>query len=601
MGLLRKTLIRINARTIYLFSFFTGIASGLVAIAFYKAIHFLLHFNFEDLAHLHLLEPGGKVLNPQDFTQQPSAWLIILLPVMGGLVTGLILQFWTKDVAGGGTEEFLDAFHNQSGTLKRRTAPAKFLASVATLGSGGSGGKEGPMTLIGAAIGSLFGRFVKMGARAQRTLMLSGAAGGLGAIFRAPLGGAITAVEVLYKEDFESDALIPCIIASVTAYTTFGAFEGYGHILKFTANAFHSPLELLFYVALALVCTAAGYIFVRVYNFIGNVFDHLKIPIWAKPTLGGLLVGALGLFFPEVLGNGLGVVQQAIYGTYNVEWSQALKFFLLLAGLKMISTSLTIRSGGSAGVMVPALFIGAMIGGAVGTVFHTLFPGLVPSVTPFVVVGMAAFFAAVTNASLGALVMVTELTGGYEMLPPLMLVAVISLIFSHRWSIYKNQVANKFFSKAHLWDMNPAILKNISIADAFKTFQNRAIIDRKMHLCDINKLARKVHDFEFLVQDEKQKLLGILTLHDLEFEEEDIDDLSGLDDLLVAEDMIHHKITFVTPKDNLLKAMRFLSNTKFSKVPVVDTSAEHNQLKGYITRKDILKFYNNLGVKPDQD
>lgn len=597
MGFLRQKFIKINARTIYLFSFFTGIASGLIAIAFYKTIHLIMHYNFEDLAHLHLLQPGGQVLTPEDFQIQPAKWIIFVLPIIGGLLTGLILQFWTKDVAGGGTEEFLDAFHNHSGVLKRRTGPAKFFASIFTLGSGGSGGKEGPMTLIGAGIGSLFGRFIKLGARAQRTLMLAGAAGGLGAIFRAPLGGAITAVEVLYKEDFESDALIPCIIASVTAYTTFGAFQGYGHILKFTADTFHSPLELLFYILLALVCTGAGFLFVKIYNTIGNFFESLPLPIVAKPVLGGVVVGGMGTLFPEILGSGLGVVQQAIYGTYNAAWPVALKFFLLLALLKMLSTSFTIRSGGSAGVMVPSLFIGAMIGGAVGTILHALFPELVPSVTPFVVVGMASFFAAVTNASLGALVMVTELTGGYEMLPPLMLVCVISLIFSHRWSIYKNQVANKFFSKAHLWDMNPAILKNISIAEAFKGFQNKAIIDRKMHLCDINKLARKIHDFEFLVQDENQKLMGILTLHDLEFEEDDIDDLSGLDDLLVAEDMIHHKITSVSPKDNLLKAMKFLTNTKFSKVPVVDTSKVKSELKGYITRKDILKFYNNLGAK----
>lgn len=371
---------------------------------------------------------------------------------------------------------------------------------------------------------------------------------------------------------------------------------GFGHTLKFTTEIFHSPIELLFYIVLALFCTAAGFVFVKFYHAMGkSFFNKIPIPKPFLPAIGGLMIACVGLFFPEVLGGGLGVVQQAIYGTYSTHWITACQFFLLLAVLKMFTTSFTVQSGGAAGLLVPAFFIGAMLGGFTGTIFHHFFPQMVPSVTPFIVVGMAAFFAAVTNASLGALVMVTELTGGYELLPPLMLVAVISLIFSHKWGIYDNQAANKFFSKAHLWDMNPAILKNVEINKAFQEFQTLAIINRKDHLSEIRKIAHKLHDPEFLVQDENENLVGLLTLHDLEFEGDHDQDLSHLDELLVAEDMLHSKSAHVTPEDTLFKAMQFLANTNFSKVPVVDESHVQTKLLGYITRKDILKFYNNLG------
>lgn len=585
---------QITTRTIYILSLFTGIVAGFVALAFHHSIYFLQNWLTHHVTHVPIHQPGAAKIMLVSFPTDANKILFLILPVAGGLITGLIIHFFGSESRGSGTEVFLDAFHNKAGNLRKRTAFIKFLSSVATISAGGSGGKEGPMTLIGAAVGSYFGAIIKMGARARRTLLLAGAAGGLGAIFRTPLGGAITAVEVLYKEDFESDSLIPCIISSVTAYTVFGSFAGFGHLLKFSAQTFQSPMELVFYVFLALVCTLFASWFVRFFKYCGeHLFAKIPLPRFLVPAFGGLLVGCVSYFVPEVVGGGLGVVQQAIYGTYNHEWTFALQFFLLLAVLKIFTTTFTVQSGGSAGVMAPSLFIGAMLGGAVGTLFNHLYPESVPSVTPYIVVGMAAFFAAVTNASLGALVMVTELTGGYELLPPLMLVAVISLIFSHKWGIYRNQVVNKFYSKAHLWDMNPAILKNTSIDTAFTEFENKAVVSHKLLYVEIKKRARELHVSDFLVKDDEDRLLGILSMHDMEFGDEV--EHSGLDHLLLAKDMVHQKIAFVTPEDTLFKVMQFLTQTEFEIVPVVDIRHAKSKLLGYLTRKDVLKFYNSLG------
>jgi chloride channel protein, CIC family len=597
LSYLRKIFLNVNTKTIYFYSFIIGVIAGLVSICFYKAIHWLTDFTHTGLAGFHVLKPGEASLN-QALSSDYNRLILFCLPIVGGLLTGLCIHFLAPEAAGGGTESFLDAFHNKAGVVRKRTGPVKFLASLFTLSSGGSAGKEGPMTLIGASIGSLFGKFIKMGARAQRTLLLAGAAGGLGAIFRTPLGGAITAVEVLYKEDIESDALIPCIISSVTAYTVFGSYLGFGHFLHFSTGVFHSPVELIFYVLLAIVCTFSAYLFTKTYHSISHVFAKIPVPRVFLPAVGGLFVAAIGLFVPEVLGGSLGVIQQAINGTYSSgSWVKTCWFFLLLAILKMFTTAFTVRSGGSGGTLVPSFFIGGALGGLVGTVCNAFFPELVPSVTPFIIVGMASFFAAATSASLGALVMVTELTGGYELLPPLMVVCVISLIMSHRWSIYRNQVPNKFFSKAHLWDMNPRILKTISISAAFEEFRNIAILGHKMLLVDIKKQARKVHASDFIVQDDNQVLLGILSLKDLEFEDEEDEDTTSLNDVCVAGDMLHTETIYVTPDDTLFQAMKYLSAADFDKIPVIDNKKD-KKLLGYLRRRDILAFYNGLGEQP---
>lgn len=596
---LKRALLHIDSRTIYLYSLATGLLTGGVAILFYKIFKWLLHLFYNTIAHESL--STMRAYEPQffQFPESPARYILLVLPAVGGLVTGLIAHYWAKEVSGTGVDEFLETFHNRKGVLRKRTSIAKFFASLATIATGGSAGKEGPMVLIGSAIGSLFGRFVKMGARAQRTLLLAGAAGGLGAIFRAPLGGAITAVEVLYKEDFEADSLIPCIISSVTAYTTFATYVGFGHTIQFHSAVFHSPIELVFYVGLGIICTLAGYLFVRMFRFMReSVFAKLPVPRILMPALGGFLVGCIGFFHPEVIGEGLEIVQRAIFDMYHGDWITVTAFFFLLAFLKMVATSLTIQSGGSGGALVPSLFIGAMIGGGVGTICHHFFPEMAPSVTPFIIVGMASFFSAVTNASLGALVMVCELTGGYELLPPLMIVAVISLILSHKWSLYAKQVKNKFYSKAHLYDMNPIALKDLHVSETFHAVYHRdAIVRDKTSLKEIHDIAFKTHETDFLIANEHGELHGIFSLKDFLGDDQH---LSEVKELCLAEDLITRKVFFVTENDSLYKALQYLLESDFDKVPVVREAVQIQGgkplqvLLGYIQYKDILRFYHTM-------
>lgn len=596
---LKNAFLRIDARTIYFYAFVVGCLTGGMAIVFHFALHNLSYLFFDQLAQFPLERSALGISSLSPYPKNADFLIILLVPTLGGLAVGLITKYWGEEARGTGVDHLLDSFHNNAGQMRRRTPFLKLVASTFTLSTGGSAGKEGPMALIGAGMGSLMGRWIKMGARAKRTLLLAGTAGGLGAIFRAPLGGAITAVEVLYKEDFEADALLPCIIASVTAYTIFSSVVGFGHVLQFNAQLFSSPLQLFFYIGLGLFCSGASYVFIRFFRGLReNFFERLKIPVVFKPAIGGLMIGILALIFPEVIGEGVGVIQRIILGDYPNYWLWGALFLLLIAVLKMLATSFTIQSGGSGGVLIPSLFIGAMLGGFFGIICHHFFPTIVPSVTPFIVVGMAAFFSSVTNASLGALVMVTEMTGSYELLPPLMVVGVISLITSHKWSLYKNQVTNKFSSQAHLWDMNPKNLKPVSIKQAFgNRYHRRAVIPNDTTLSRLEELTQEIHATDYIVENKQKQLVGLLSLRDLSQVDEDISESKGL---LVVEDVLSRAPYYVSERDNLSQAMQFLVNTDFDKIPIVsaDTPDEKKpRLLGYLRHQDILEYYYRMGLQ----
>lgn len=579
----------INTRTIYLYSIVIGILAGVGALLFNEALRIAVDVTMGSWVQLPIPMPAGEAHEMTAPDGPPRRWLLLVLPALGGLVAGLLVKTFAPETEGTGTDSYIDAFHNKAGVMRRRVPLVKALATIATLASGGSAGKEGPTAQTGAGIGSLLGHYLKMGARARRTMMVAGAAGGLGAIFRAPLGGALTAVEVLYKEDLETDALTPAILSSVTAYTVFCSVNGFEHVFAFGGAPFHSPIQLLFYVVLGLVCSGTGYLYVRfMHGSKKHFFDRLPVNPYLVPPIGGLMVGLIGFFFPQAIGQGFGYVQQVLTGAPVDGIETTAGALLLLAALKIATTSFTISSGGSGGVFAPSLFIGAMVGGFVGQVSHDLFPALVPDPTPFAVVGMGAFFAGVANAPIASLLMVCELTGAYELLPPLMVVATVALITSRRWSIYTQQVDNKFFSRAHLWEMNPNVLKRITIRDAMRGVYGRvAVIPNDWPLPRVEALAREIGQTDLVLQSERGELAGLVALRDVG-EREDIEHVRGL---VVAHDLVNRPAVSLTPDDNLISALEYFGDREFDKIPIVETRDGRKHLLGYVQYRDILGFY----------
>ena len=245
------------------YSVLIGFVAALGAAAFFFSLEWLKYFVLDYLAGYPVEPPAGEHLVHGMPHGTPIPWILFLAPAVGGLISGFIVYTWAPEAEGHGTDAMIDAFHNKQGEIRTRVPYVKSVASVVTLATGGSAGREGPIAQIGAGFGSWLGRVFNLDSKERRILMLAGCAGGLGAIFRAPLGAAITSIEVLYTEDFETEAIIPCVMSSVVAYSVFTFIFGYQPIFATPTLIFSDPRELLLYAVLGLVCVPVGWFYSR--------------------------------------------------------------------------------------------------------------------------------------------------------------------------------------------------------------------------------------------------------------------------------------------------------------------------------------------------
>jgi len=561
-----------------LYSVLIGIVSGLGACAFFFCLEWMKYFTFEYLAGYNHLKPAGEQLVEFSSATSFKPWILFTLPIIGGLLSGFLVYTWAPEAEGHGTDALIDAFHNKQGVIRTRVPYIKALASLITLGTGGSAGREGPIAQIGAGFGSWLGRTLHLGVRERRLLLLAGCAGGLGAIFRAPLGGALTSVEVLYSEDFETEGIVLCIVSSVVANSIFTYIFGNQSIFAIPPIRFGNPLELIFYGILGLVCVPFGYIYVKAfYGLRDHFFRKLRLKRALIPALGGLGVGLIGLWRPEVLSGGYGVIQEALIGNLPIV------LMINLAFLKIIATSFTISSGGSGGVFGPSLFIGAMLGGVVGQIGHAWYPNIVTDPGAFALVGMGAFFAGVAKAPIGALLMVAEMTGGYAVVVPLMFTSVVALLLSQRWSLYEKQVHNKFQSPAHRNDAVINILQTMTVRDVYREDAPVTSLPEDMTFATLKRMLTRSEESFFPVVDDHFHLRGILSLpnlHAILFEDH-------LSDLLVVGELATPPVS-VRLDESLYDALVKFLQSGYGRVPIVD---EEGGLKGLLRLSELMAAY----------
>ncbi|MCG8607964.1 chloride channel protein, partial [bacterium] len=342
------------------YSLIIGLVSGAGAILFYYLQVGIEQISIHGLAEYSPPQAGGEG-GSTEFVLPVNNWWILIIPAIGGLISGLLVYTWAPEAEGHGTDGVIKAFHRERGTIRARVPVIKTLASAVTIGTGGSAGREGPIAQIGAGFGSLLATKLKLSDRDRRIMVVSGMAAGIGSIFRSPIGGAMFAVETLYRDDMETEGLVPAITSSIIGYTVFASFFGWHTIFTTGEYTFQNPIELLFYGVFGLLCALLGIFYVKIfYGIHEKVFLPLKIPKYFKPAIGGLLLGVIGFFVPHVLGSGYGWIQKAINGEL------AIKLMLSAALLKVFATSFSVGSGGSGGIFAPSLFIGAMLGGAFG-------------------------------------------------------------------------------------------------------------------------------------------------------------------------------------------------------------------------------------------
>lgn len=564
-----------------------GLASGLAACAYFVCVEWLQTFLLQGMAGLSLPAPSGERLFHMS-AGDPRPWLVPVFTSLAGLVTGFFIQRYIPEtVTAGtdGTDATTRAFH-QPGQAGGHVAPRvpliRGLSSILTIASGGSAGREGPIAQIAGGIGSWLATRLGLTVKERRLLLLAGAAGGIGAIFRAPLGGALTAVEVIYREDFEAEAILPAVMSSVTAYSVFTYFFGTEHILAAPAFEFHDARELAFYALLALACAGSAWLFMGTFR---ACKEHLFSPVRERVGimwtlgLGGLLAGTLGSLFPQVLSGGYGWLEMAILGQLPV-----LMLLALVLG-KTLATALTVGSGMSGGMFAPALLVGGMTGGVIGQWAHDLWPDIATQPGSYVLVGMAAFFSGIAKAPIGPLVMVCELSRGYGLLAPLMLATALCIPLCRRVSLYDNQVESKFDSPAHVADATVNLLEDLTAGEHISPIQPQ-VLEIGSTLAVVADLVRSSAGRSFPVRGPGGGLAGILDIQavrPLLFEE-------ALFDLVVARDLMG-PLAYATAEENLYSALLKFVESDYAQLPVLAWDDPAAPLLGMLDRAAVFEAY----------
>jgi len=440
-----------RSRRLVFYAATLGLIGGVGALFFLWLLHMGEVLLIQPLGHYHYLTVAAAHKNPV----APAFhiyWFIPIATTVGGLLAGFLVYTFAPEAEGHGTDGAVRAFHQTDGYIRPRVPLVKSLASALTIGSGGSAGREGPTAQIAAGVGSIMGGLLHTPEDERRLIVLMGMAAGLSAIFKSPLGTAIFAVEILYSGmAFEGEALLYTFISSATAYAVVGAVNGWTPLFFVPNQSFGDSFNLIWYGVVGALAGIVGAILPSVFYGVRDAFHALPLPSHFKPAIGGLLVGLIGMVLPGILGGGYGYMQLVLEGAAGL----SLWFLLLLLLGKVITLSLTIGSGGSGGVFAPTLFIGAILGASLAALLH--FIGFTAvSVTGLSVVGMAAVFAGAARVPVASLVMVIEMTGGFQLIMPTMVAVALSFMIqlaltrhSRYPTLYEAQVPLPIDSPVH--------------------------------------------------------------------------------------------------------------------------------------------------------
>ncbi|MHB1208780.1 MAG: chloride channel protein [Acidimicrobiales bacterium] len=454
-----------------------GVIAGLGAVAFYETLQFSNWFFLKVLAGYTVPTPIGEgfVRASSHFTRP---WAIPVVACVGALLGAVLVFRVAPEAEGHGTDAAISAVHHNPRGIRFRTVIVKIIASALTIGSGGSGGREGPTGQISAGFGSLLARLLDLSPSDARIAVSSGIGSGIGSIFGAPLGGAVLATEIMYRDDFEVEALLPALIASIVGYSVWGSFEGFGPLFGFASN-YHleNAFQLVWFAIIGVLGGLVGLLYAKGFYAMVALFKKLSLPRWARPALGGLIVGLIGLVIPQVLGTGYGWIQQGL-GSQLLHIP--LWIVLILPFARIATTGLSIGSGGSGGIFGPGMVIGAFVGAGVWRVLAPLNGSIGHDPAPYVIVGMMACFGSISRAPLAVMLMVSEMTGTLSMIVPAMVAVGLATLIVRRGddTIYRSQLKSRSESPAHRILAGLPLLSVIPVSQAMVPV--RCLLDDSM-------------------------------------------------------------------------------------------------------------------------
>ena len=467
--LLRNTRVRVRAadhlRKWIVLGSVIGAISGLGAVTFYLALEFATRLLLGGIAGFVPATPAGE--GGQPITEAARPWAIPFVVALGGLISGVIVFRLAPEAEGHGTDAAIGAFHHGARRVRGRIPLIKLVSSAITIGSGGSGGREGPTAQIGAGFGSFLARALDLDARDARIAVATGIGAGIGAIFRAPLGGAVLAAEIPYQDDLEADALIPGFVGSIVAFSVFGVCIGFAPIFGTIASAgFTDPRQLAYYALIGIAAGVVGRLYITTFYGASSWFARWSLPRTVRPAIAGFAVGCMGVVLPGVLGTGYGWVQAALDRQSLL--ALPLWVVLVLPFAKIAATSLSIGSGGSGGIFGPGMVIGGLLGAGIWRLLEGVAPAVPADPSGFVIVAMMALFGSIAHAPLAVMLMVAEMTGNLEMLAPAMLAIGIAMLVVGPRTIYRSQLRNRTESPAHQFRFALPLLASIPAGDAVR-------------------------------------------------------------------------------------------------------------------------------------
>lgn len=576
------------------YSTITGVLGALGALVFAHLVHLTTSGMLTDLIGYHPPEAGvlSTEFDLESAVSISRRWLLFIIPTLGGLLSGWLVFRFAPEAEGHGTDAVIKAFHRNDGIVRPRVALIKTLASAVTLGSGGSAGKEGPIAQIASTLGSQFAHYLGLSVRERRVLLIAGMAAGIGAIFQSPLGGAFFAVEVLYREDLESDGIMPSVVAAITGYSVYSLVEGSSTVFATPTFTLVHPAMLLPLIIFAFVCAVLGIYFTKLFYGTRRFFDEkVPVPAMVKPAIGGLLVGSMAFFFPAILGSSYGWLQEAINGNLP------LTFMLILVISKMLATAFTIGSGGSGGVFAPSLVIGGMAGGVFGLLLQQVAPGMAGQTGAYVLIGMATFFTGAANVPISTTIMISEMTGSYSLLVPLIFSSVIAHLFARKWSLYTQQVRNHLESPAHRDELHLEHLESVTAESIMERAKHFHTVVPDQTLEEIESVFARTREVILPVVPEEDHpqdpFVGLVLLDDLQ---PFLGELETPAEAVTAQDIMV-PFASVHTRTQLQEIQETFEQTRYPELPVLDDMGE---IVGFIKPSQLVSEHHRALLRMHQ-
>ncbi len=555
-----------------------GLATGGGVVLFRRSYELITHW---------LLGGGHLVL---DALAAAPAWKLLLVPTVGGLVVGTIRKMLPTSGGHHGVTNAMHATAFNDGKIPIVHTVRTFFTNIISIGTGASVGPEGPVIELGSGLGSAVGQWMKLSPERVRTLVGSGAAAGLAAAFNAPIAGAIFAVEIVLR-DFAVVTFSPIIVAAVIGTALSRAFLGDAPAFQTLTYELGSPWELPLYIVLGAAAGLLGVAFTRSHHAFARL-EQSRVPRPILAAAGGLVLGlAFVAGLPQLFGVGYEPTSQLLNG--DLGW----KLMLLLLAAKLLATNLSLGTGFTGGIFAPALLMGGALGGVFGTAVAQL-PLSVGPTGAYSLVGMAALMAAVTHAPITSILILFEMTGGYEVILPLMLSCITAVAVSQALS--RDSIFTLGLSRAGV-DMNfgreSAILRGFYAEDLMHPDAPVLAVN-----CDIEEIVQRfLENLEnrYYVVDDQRVLVGVIDIHDMK----ELVREQGLSRLVLAADIMRPVTVPVSSRLNLEETIHMFTRAEEEELPVVDDS-EPARLLGAISRRDILELYNReilnrevLGIK----